>query len=283
MTRLQDLVQGQVLHVTSMSNGLVLSLQDGRWSRIALTQPRGVAVSPEGETAIADSRGVRYFRPDGTMSSVVFTGRIEAHDAHWVGGKVHVASVSKSSVMSVDRACASVDAVWAVGGWDEQVPYVFPVNGVSHDLRYVTVLARADAVGRADPVARANGSRVVDTNTGETVFSGLVFPHSPVSRPDGLWFLESGVGTLRHGEDVVVKFSGFARGLLFIDDRYALVGVSQGRPSGLPQLGTDPLAQPGVAVVDTVAGGVVDFVPLDVREIFALALGPSPLLSGEYA
>lgn len=108
------------------------------------------------------------------------------------------------------------------------------LNGIAKrdgHLRYATAVSRSDVFdGWRDH--RQDGGIVLDTKSGEIICSGLSMPHSPRWHQGRLWLHNSGRGefgyvNMETGVFVPVAFCpGYLRGLDFIDDNTAVVGLS---------------------------------------------------------
>ena len=100
--------------------------------------------------------------------------------------------------------------------------------------RYVTAVAATDRAG-AWRKQRRNGGVVLEVPSGEPVVSGLSMPHSPRVHQGALWLLNSGTGFLgtidrQRGRFEPVAFCpGYLRGLAFVGDHHAVVGLSRPR------------------------------------------------------
>jgi len=110
-------------------------------------------------------------------------------------------------------------------------------------LRYVTAVSCTDVFdGWRDH--REGGGIVIDVLSGETICDGLSMPHSPRWHNGRLWLHNSGAGEFGYVDVenkcfVPVSFCpGYLRGLAFIDEKTAVVGLSLPRDnktfSGLP-------------------------------------------------
>ncbi|MFC4117852.1 DUF4915 domain-containing protein [Nonomuraea zeae] len=121
--------------------------------------------------------------------------------------------------------------------------------------------------------------QVVNLETGEPVLRGLHAPHNP-HYSDGTWLIcDSAAGDLVEFSDATrqeirrLGLPGWPRGLA-VTDRYLFVGVSPHRYL------TASVETAAVAVVDRLEWRQVALVRLPAREVYALALVPSPLAEG---
>lgn len=279
---LMNYLEGRALHVSSISNHKVMSYHNGLWTTLVWDDPRGVCVDEAGTVYAVGSNALRMFTPDGFMKSIVYYGEkfLYPHGSVVVEGHCEIASASESSIYRFDLAGHEFHSVWRVPGVDESTDNRSHISGVS--AQYVTLLAQTnEPSGWRKAVELGRAGCVVDRQTNEVVINELVFPHSPVEHNGKLYFLNSGVGEFCVWDDgsveVIHKFSGFCRGLTFLNDRLALVGISQGRVTAVESLTIDVLAQPGIAVVDYVAGKQLAFYPLDVQEVFEVCVSNNAL------
>jgi len=74
----------------------------------------------------------------------------------------------------------------------------------------------------------------------------------------------------------VATMSGWTRGIVQLDE-YLIIGISQARSSVFDAVTVNKLAQPGIAVVELATGAQVEFVAMDVREIFDIAVAAEGL------
>ncbi len=274
-----DLLDGRTLHVTSMSNNKILSFCNDEWSAISIDGPRGITASKDGVVRVVGSDGIHTYRSDGTRASTVFPEcKIDGHDAYLEDDdELLVSSALMSAVVGID-ASGIVREHWRVPDVDASNDNRSHMSGACPG--WVTVLGISNDPGGWRPTARNYGGSLIDTENNKIVVSDLLLPHSPVEHLGEVWFLHSGLGELRTvSRQKSVDIPGFPRGLCFLDDRHAVIGISQGRFTAFPGLTVDLLAPPGIALIDTESCSVALFVPLDVREIFALSVGPAPLVS----
>ena len=135
---------------------------------------------------------------------------------------------------------------------------------------------------------KARGGVLIDIESNEIITRSLSMPHSPRWHDGRLWLLESGDGSigtvdLQTGRyEAIAQVEGFTRGLSFVGEHYALVGVSQVRESaifsGIPiTQRLDPSNRIcGVSLIDLRSGREIGFVRFQdaVQEIFAVQLLP---------
>lgn len=286
MTSLTDLLPaGAVLHVSAQADNKVLSLAGGAWSEFGLPGPRGIAVGPDG-TAVATDAGIVHFTPDGRKACTTHLTGLQAHELVCGGdGGLYVAAAAHSSIYRVDLRGNLEHVVTPDGtdiGTDDARAYLNGIATRDGAIAYVTALGLSNtANGWRDEAAQSRGA-VIDADTGRVVLGGLLMPHTPRLHNGQLFVLNSGHGQVIRWTPgdataaVVSTLHGFCRGLLVIGD-HAIIGVSQGRLTAVPNLTVDALAQPGLAVVDLNSGAQTDFVALDVTEVFDVVLGTALL------
>ena len=275
MSPLDDLLGSRSLIISSHSNDAVLTRTLGEWSTISLRSPRGIAVGST--TAIVGSDGAHLF-VGGMETALLAVNDIASHECAWAADSLLVCSPHRSAIVAPNVSGESI--VWTVPGVDESSDARSWVNGLSvvdGALAYVTALGVSNTAAGWRAEAAASRGALIDARADEIVLHDLFLPHSPSAQADGsVLFLNSGHGQLCRwsggsGFDVVATLNGWARGLA-VADGHAFVGVSQGRTTAFPNLTVDPLAQPGIAVIDLASGALVDFAQLDVREVFAVVV-----------
>jgi uncharacterized protein (TIGR03032 family) len=153
--------------------------------------------------------------------------------------------------------------------------------------RYVTAVSRSDSLtGWRE--RRHQGGVLIDLADDRIVTEHLSMPHSPRLHHGQLWALDSGRGQLIRIDPLtgavedIAFCPGFLRGLAFLG-HHALVTVSLPRGGAFDGLALDDElkrrdAEPwcGVLVIDTRAGGIVEFIRLvgEIRELFDIAVVP---------
>ncbi len=145
-------------------------------------------------------------------------------------------------------------------------------------IKYVTVFGETDTPEGWRP-NKAEGGRLIDIESGQTVASDLSMPHSPRWYDGRLWLLDSGRGRLcvvdlANGSlETVADLTGYTRGLAFCG-RYAFVGLSKVRETavfgGVPISDDRQQRRCGVSVVNIDSGQIVAFLEFEgrVEEIF---------------
>lgn len=129
--------------------------------------------------------------------------------------------------------------------------------------RYVTALGETNYPGEWRK-NKATGGVVIDVERNEIVLRGLAMPHSPRWHQRKLWVLNSGAGELcrvdlkRGRHEVVCTLPGYLRGLCFVGEHHAVIGLCCIREQhifgGLPVQQRFPELHCGVAVVDLRSG-----------------------------
>lgn len=220
----------------------------------------GMAVSDRGFWVTSDTQLLRFENllkpgeggPSGTDAYYAprfsyYTGDLDAHDLCVTeDDEILFANTLFNSVAKPSRS-HSFDTVWTpdfisrVAAEDR-----CHLNGIAARdgvLRYATAVSQSDVFdGWRDH--RQNGGIVIDVLSGEIVCSGLSMPHSPRWHNGKLWLHNSGAGEFGYVDldsksFVPVTFCpGYLRGLSFIDQSTAVVGLSLPRDnktfSGLP-------------------------------------------------
>src|ERR1700759_1046651 len=167
-----------------------------------------------------------------------FTGDLDAHDVA-VGADSEVVFVNtRFNCLATISTTHSFRPLW-------KPPFISRLaaearchlNGralVDGKPRYVTCVSQSDTFDgwRGH---RADGGLVLDVASGETVWRGLSMPHSPRLHDGQLWLLNSGTGELGRVDPKSGRFEplcfcpGYLRGLAFVGDRHAVVGLSKAR------------------------------------------------------
>ena len=121
---------------------------------------------------------------------------------------------------------------------------------------------------------------IVNLNSGDIIASGLNMPHSPRWHEGQLWFIQSGAGWLCRvnvdsgAVEHVTQLPGFGRGMTFFG-RYALIGLSKGRPSSrIGELTEHEEWFCGIVVVDLNSGKLVGALRFEdaIEELFNIEL-----------
>jgi len=183
-----------------------------------------------------ETQDVGKFDANYVPRSVIFSNDVDAHDLTVdSNGQVYFIS-SHFSCICMPSDTHSFKVYW-------KPPWITKVaaedrchlNGMcarDGKVRYVTAVCQSDIRGgwRENRIGKGI---VYDIIEDKIVCDGLSMPHSPRWHNGKLWLLEAGTGWFGCVEDgMFVRktfIPGFARGLSFVNERYALVGCSQDR------------------------------------------------------
>jgi uncharacterized protein (TIGR03032 family) len=164
-----------------------------------------------------------------------FTGDLDAHDVTIGPDDEPIFANTLFNCVSRPSRQHSFEVEWTPPFISKLMPEDrCHLNGIAMrdgKLRYVTAVSQTDVFdGWRDH--RRDGGIVIDTSTNEIICSGLSMPHSPRWHEDRLWLHNSGTGQfgfidLEKGKFEPVAFCpGYLRGLSFIDENTAVVGLS---------------------------------------------------------
>ena len=220
-------------------------------------KPLGLAVGQSGRTmALATRHEILVFADAPLLAEDYLEHRRGAYDALYLPRVSH----HTGDLNIHDLAYAADDALWfvntrfsclsAVSAHYSFVPLWKPpfiselapedrchLNGlamVEGRPKYVTCLGESDTPGGWRP-GKASGGVVVDIDTGQVALRGLSMPHSPRWHAGKLWVLNSGTGELLVASPAdwkpqsVCSLPGYLRGLCFVGDHHAVVGLCQVR------------------------------------------------------
>jgi len=285
---LRTLLGTNALLVSSHSNNMILSLQNGSWTTASgLPGVRGLAVGA-GMVAAACSDGVHLFTASTGLQSALFN--IVTQNSHEIEATStgHLIACSSAKSCLTDYTFAGNTDIWTVPGVDTGTTDERSwINGVclENDIpTYVTTLGISNVTrGWRDEAAASRGA-LIHVPSSSIVLHNLFFPHTPTIVGTDVYFLNSGHGQLckwtpgAADYTVVGTYGGWARGLCQLDATHFAVGVSQGRLSAFPNLTTDPLAQPGIAIVDINTGQQIEFETIDVKEIFDIVISSNAIV-----
>ena len=285
---IDDLLGDRVLLLSSNSENAVLSYKAGEnWTGKSLLGARGIAMSGS-LIAVAGQEGVSmHSSQTGALVSTVVPIDQSTHEMAFTSSLLLACSPTRSSLTQYGITGGS--DVWTVPGVDEGTTdgrsWVNGVAVVNDAPAYVTTLGISNTSGGWRAEAAASRGALIDVRTNEIVLHDLFFPHTPTAQADGsVLFLNSGHGQVCRwapgdtGFTVVADLGGWARGLVMLDATHALVGLSQGRLTAIPDLTVDTMASPGLRLVDLSTGSVVQEMPVDVREVFDLAVAGARLV-----
>jgi uncharacterized protein (TIGR03032 family) len=264
------------LLVSSHSENKVFSYQADTWSSVDINNARGLAIGQQ-YVVVASHTGLYYYdKATGNRVAVLDVPNTDSHEIGFAADDSVIACASYQSALT-RHAFGVNEVVWTVPGvtvgtsdarsW---VNGVATVNGLP---KYVTALGISDVAQGWRDEAKAERGALIDAQINQVVLHDLFFPHSPTIVGNSVYFANSGHGQLCKwsGGDtaatVVATLSGWTRGIVQLGD-YLLVGISQGRMTAFPEITTDAMAQPGIAVIELATGTQVEFLPMDVQEIF---------------
>jgi uncharacterized protein (TIGR03032 family) len=286
MSIFADLVADKTFVVTSPSDQL-LQFSLGAWTKVYFPPTHGMWHNGT-ITAIGTQHAILVMDPDGQMVSTLRALDGDVHDLY-INDKNEIYATHPEYGIVTYNMWGSTP-VWCAPGSTLGVPDKRScVNGMAARNGkpvYVTSLGLSNT--EHSWKALDNGHRepvgvMLDVETNETVLSDLLMPHSPLIDGDVVWFLESGYGRLCRWDigsataSTALTLDGFTRGLTRLSDDHLAIAVSQGRHSATPISTLNPMAVPGIAIYNTRTDVQEDFVPIDVREVFALHVLPKVL------
>jgi len=277
---LRDLIGSRALIVSSHSDNKILSLQDNVWTNTYVNDPRGLAVNEQLVAVASKDSIIFYDKATGIRNAELNLSSEGSHEIEFgINNEIILCASPLSSL--VNYTLGSSSTIWNVPGIDldttdsrSWVNGVCAINGIP---KYVTVLGISNIENGWRDEALASRGAFINVQNNEIILHNLLFPHTPTIDGDSVWFLNSGLNQVckwTPGDDdftVISTLHGWTRGIAIIDD-YILVGVSQGRMSAFPNVISDPLAEPGVAILNKSTGEQLEFESLDVQEIFDLAI-----------
>jgi uncharacterized protein (TIGR03032 family) len=283
---LRNLIDSRALIVSSHSDNSVLSLQNDTWNKTIINNARGIAVSDTFVT-IASHEAIYYYnKNDGTLAAIVNIASQDSHEITYDIDENLIVCASYRSAL-VKQGLGIDEILWTVPGVSLNTFDARSwINGVAIQdgyPKYVSVLGVSDIPQGWTDEARTSKGVIFDVTNNNIIMDNLFFPHSPKIINNELWFCNSGNAQLckwAPGDSnytVVTELSGWSRGILSIGD-YVLVGISQGKLTAFPEITADPMAQPGISIIDKNTGEQVDFEPLDVQEIFDINITDKALI-----
>ena len=246
------------------STGLAADPEGTRVAR--LLRDAGEAAS-SGELLVSDARGVETYRRIDALS--------DAHDVVWDDGELVVASASTNALLWLS-ASGDVLRRWKAPGTGD----AWHLNSLLVDGGRLLACAFgrfAEHRGWSPPGAAEGRGFVFDVETGETVLGGFTCPHHPLRLGDE-WAIcdsrEQAFVVLDADGTVLVRVAlgGWTRGVAVTADRL-FVGVSARRDEAGGRTAS-------VAVLDRSTLREVDRLPLPSREVYAVAVVPTPLVDG---
>jgi len=284
-TIIRDLLGTKCLLVSSHSESKVLSLKDDVWSEINIDNARGLAVNNT-NVAVASHNSIQIF--DLFTGKLVATLNVNSQDSHEIGLTLDNSVIACASYLSAltKHSVGLDEIIWTVpsvtSGTNDARSWINGVVVVDDIPQYVTVLGISDIPEGWRDEARNSRGALINTLNNEIVLHNLFFPHSPNLIGNDIWFANSGHGQLckwTPGDPeatIMTSLPGWTRGITQLGD-YLLVGISQGKLTAFPELTTDLMAQPGIAVVEISTGNMVEFESLDVQEVFDIKISEERL------
>jgi uncharacterized protein (TIGR03032 family) len=282
---LRNLIGSRALIVSSHSNNKVLCLQDNIWSEINVDNARGLSYN-DNFVAVASSNCINFYNKNtGVFAGTINSYAYDIHEIEFVDNSEILACDSRAS--SLTRLSLGFKSItWTVPGVDLNTNDSRSlVNGVcvENNLpKYITVLGISNIADGWRDEANQSRSALINVQTNEIILHNLIFPHSPTLDEETVYFLNSGLNQVckwSPGDNdftVISTLNGWTRGLIVLD-QYLLVGISQGRQSAVPNVISNQLDEPGIAIIDKVTGELVEFESLDVKEIFDLIISDKAL------
>jgi uncharacterized protein (TIGR03032 family) len=277
---LRDLLEDKALIVSSNSENKIFSLQKNKWSSINVEGARGIAVGDE-YVVVAGTRSLYYYEVNsGNSVGTLNVSSQNIHEICFTSDNSLVACSSYESALT-RHAFGINETIWTVPEVDINTSdgrsWLSGITTLNGTPKYVTALGISNAANGWRNEAKAQRGALIDIQNNEIVLHDLFFPHSPTIIGDDLWFANSGHGQIckwspgDSSATVIANLSGWTRGIVQIGE-YLLVGISQGRMTAFPEITSNPLAQPGIAIIEISTGNQVDFESFDVREIFDIKI-----------
>jgi len=283
---LRDLIGSRALIISSQSDNKVLSLQNDLWSNNYVEDARGLASNDQFVAVASKDSIIFYDKVTGLQNAILNVYSQSSHEIEFGNANEIILCASPLSSL-INYSLGSSSTIWSVPGVDldttdsrSWVNGICVLNGIP---QYVTVLGISNVANGWRDEALASRGALINVQTNEIVLHNLLFPHSPTIDDNDIWFLNSGLNQVckwTPGDSdftVVATLHGWTRGMIVLE-QHVIVGVSQGRMSAFPNVISDPLSEPGIAVLDKVTGEQLEFESLDVQEIFDLALTDKAIL-----
>jgi uncharacterized protein (TIGR03032 family) len=277
---LRDLIGSRALIVSSHSDNKILSLQDNSWTNAYVEDARGLAVNDQLIAVASKDSIIFYDKATGLKNATLSVSSQSSHEIEFGSNNDIIVCESPESNL-VNYTLGSSSVVWNVPGVDlnttDSRSWLNGVCTASGIPQYVTVLGISNVANGWRDEALASRGALINVQTNEIVLHNLLFPHTPTIDGNDIWFLNSGLNQVCKwtvgGSDftVVSTLHGWTRGIVILD-QHIIVGVSQGRMSAFPNVISDPLAEPGIAILNKMTGEQLEFESLDVQEIFDLII-----------
>jgi uncharacterized protein (TIGR03032 family) len=277
---LRDLIGSRALIVSSHSESKVLSLQNGNWTNTYIEDARGLAVNDQLIAVASRNSIIFYDKTSGLKNAELNVFSQGSHEIEFGSNNEIILCASPLSSL-VNYSLGSSSTIWNIPGVDldttDSRSWINGVCTVNDIPQYVTVLGISNIANGWRDEALASRGALINVQTNEIVLHNLLFPHTPTIDNNDIWFLNSGLNQVCKWTEgssdftVVATLHGWTRGIIILEN-HVLVGVSQGRMSAFPNVISDPLAEPGIAVLDKLTGEQLEFESLDVQEIFDLVI-----------
>jgi len=278
---LTDLVNTRSLLVSTLSKGQLLCLRNGQWGFKNINSDLGMSVN-NGKVAITGSNNIRiYDENSGSFIKTILTNEIDIHQIFIKNDETALITAPiKSSILWYSDDFSS-SAAWSLRGYvdgDKNYSYVNSLLTDGETPQYALSLGISDGQGTWRDESKLGHGALIDINSNYPVLRTLSLPHSLSRINNEIYFCNSGHGEFckwtpgDFNHEVVFKYDGFLRGVCQLDDTHVAIGVSQGRWNSGQNMNIDPLAAPGILIVDISTGTQVDFEPLDIKEIFDIVL-----------
>jgi hypothetical protein len=282
---LRDLVGSRALIVSSHSDNKILSLQNGNWTNVYVEDARGLAVNDQLVAVASKDSVIFYDKTTGLKNATLSVSSQGSHEIEFAIDNEIILCASPLSSL-VNYSLGSSYNVWNIPGVDldttDSRSWINGVCTIDSIPQYVTVLGISNVANGWRDEALASRGALINVQTNEIVLHNLLFPHTPTIDGNDIWFLNSGLNQVCKwtvGDNdftVVATLHGWTRGIIVLD-QHIIVGISQGRMSAFPNVISDPLAEPGISVLDKLTGEKLEFESLDVQEIFDLVISDKAL------
>jgi uncharacterized protein (TIGR03032 family) len=199
---------------------------------------------------------------------------------------VLISAPIKSSILQYfdDNSSSSV---WTLNGYTEGNRKFSYINSFLTDSElpiYALTLGISNGANTWRDESIIDHGALIDINSNFPIIRTLSLPHSLIKINDEIYFCNSGKGEFckwtpgNFNYEIIFQYDGFLRGVCQLDQNHVAIGVSQGRWQSGQSLYVNPLSTPGILIVDISTGKQVDFEPLDIKEIFDIALSSGELI-----
>jgi len=273
------------LLVSSYSENKVFSYQADTWSSVDIDYVQGLAVGRQYVAVASDTSLYYYDKTTGNRVAVLDLPNTDSHEISFAADDSVISCASYQSALT-RHAFGVNEVIWTVpgvtAGTSDARSWVNGIATVNGLPKYVTALGISDVPQGWRDEAKAERGALIDAQSNQVLLHDLFFPHSPTIVDESVYFANSGHGQLCKwtpgdtSATVVATMSGWTRGIVQLDE-YLIIGISQARSSVFDAVTVNKLAQPGIAVVELATGAQVEFVAMDVREIFDIAVAAEGL------